>query len=374
VKSIARQGVRFGIQANLDPKKTENYSGSVAESQASVVNAPIVFGSRKIYEITVELGKAWLPALSPWAADGYHPARDGDDKESLYYSRYVVGGSAFGTGQMAGRLWDANTDGRYDKWALTRRDVAALATAGNDEVWPAMPHKPLPLFSWINDLSNQVVRAWAEYSTAGSARQRLIAGWRMLTDRIGLYITQKDLADIVPAEYADKFAGNFFQAIIDNAAAVRVWLTCAIKGPHRLMHSVARSPQSGSAFSQVAAFDRGQAGEFRFSQAGAGSPTLAGILVAKNHDGTADLVRAATRIAEVAQDRAAEATFELPWPEPEISIGDRIEKLEGLEYSFGINAGAARRYPRVVGLTYGLTPGNYNTQIVLESERKAGRI
>jgi len=86
------------------------------------------------------------------------------------------------------------------------------------------------------------------------------------------------------------------------------------------------------------------------------------------------LVRSAMRIREVAQDRAIEATIELPWPDDSIQIGDRIEKLKGLEYAFGVNAGKARRYPRVIGLTYNLSPANYNTQIVLETERKAGRV
>ena len=95
---------------------------------------------------------------------------------------------------MVGRLWDANTDGRYDPWP--RQDVAAIATAGQTEVWPAMPHKPLPLFSWVNDKSNQVVRAWADWQANGIARQRLACGWRVLPDRLGIYIQQKDLADI----------------------------------------------------------------------------------------------------------------------------------------------------------------------------------
>jgi len=374
LKSLLRQGDLLGQPANLIPARTEVFSASVAESQASVVNAPTVFGSRRMYEVTVPLGRAWNPAQDPLGAMGLHPALDGSDKTSAYAQNYVVGGSAFAACINVGRLWDANTDDRYSKapYALTRQDVAALATVGATEVWPAMPFDPKPLFSTIAGAdASAAVPAWAEYEIPGYPRQRL-EGFRVLSGRLGIYITQQDLAEIVPVTAGDKYVANFFQALIDAIADVHVWLTCAIEGPHRMIEAAARSAQSGTAFTQTAAFDRGRHGRYQRSQANA--PTLAGVLSPVNLDDTVQLVRSATRIREVAQDRAIEATIELPWPDDSIQIGDRIEKLKGLEYAFGVNAGKARRYPRVIGLTYNLSPANYNTQIVLETERQAGRV
>ena len=363
LRTVKHQGVPAAGPLPLDTAATNLYAASVAESSASIVNAPVVLGGRKLFEVTVELGQAWDPLDLGIPACGVVHERIRENAAGEYCAKYVLPWASL---PDSGRLWDANTDNRYAKWTLTVQDVAGAINAQWAERWPRMPYRPLPLLSGVSGAGRRIYRGVLEWKIAAGAWKKFPGGWRMLPDRIGVYITQANLADCYdPGE--DGYTRNLFY-LIATEVQVRMRLTCAVASPNRLCETPDRRPGSGTSFVTSSVFDLGSAGDPAAVRADGASRADEAAEYA--HD--PNLVRAAAAIQDGCQDRTIEAALEVPWPEPEISLGDRIECIRGIEYPLGVNAGKAARYPRVVAYTMGLEVGTYDMQLVLDTDRKAG--
>jgi hypothetical protein len=368
-----RHQVANSVRQPVSLYGTNSFAARVAESVASCITAPVVLGARKITELSVYLWPIWQP-FTPWydaAADG--PMILENDAVTTYSRRYVVGGEDFADYQNIGRLWDANTDRYYPAATYGAAAGAGLdmgyAVDGEANSWPIMPHKPLPLITRTQHGADAV----AFWSPDAGAHYYPLRGFRVQADRLGIYITQPNLANITYGDKKDKATKNFFAALVANYANVRVYLRCCVASPTRAVLTKKRRTSAGTRFTTATAFDRGQAGEELAIIADPNDPWYGKPAVAGQNDWN-DRMRLelfADNVQDAAEDRFVEASFELPWPESAISLGDTVQRISGIGYSLGTNAGSALRYPRVVRMILNLTPQTYDTQICLDTDRQA---
>ena len=364
----------------LDLDQTNLFSLALAESNASSVTRPLVLGAQDICEITVDLGKAWYPADNPAKAD-ILPTSSDPDKEGNYYKRYVNDGTEFASYADVGRLWDANTDGRYTAapYSLDAADVANLTDDEDPESWPPMAHAPLPMVTNLRGTgSDGSADSFAEYSLDEGDTWQPLVGYKVLPDRLGIRIDQPNLADILPAD-GDEETGNFFYALADVPANVQVRLTCSIASPHRRTAWPAARAGAGSIFGQTQLFDRGSAYQLRHVCWSSTFYEEAGYLSDESSEGDHTAVPAAAdadaeRLQDCLEDRFLEGSVPIEWPEEPIYLGDRLTSIEGLGVDLGANAGLARRYPRVVARTLLLTPQTHQLVLTLDTYRKAGAV
>ena len=380
IRQVRHQAYTGGL-STLDIKKTNSFAARVAESNASCIAAPIILGGAKLTQLTIELYKAWdASKLTYSTSDG--PLILENDEQTSYRNRYVVGGDDFLWYASVGRRWDANTDGLYDKYFVNtenpdehRADLGELVD-GKAGSWPAMPYKPRPLL----DRLGQGRSALVYWSPDDGETSYALRSARVDPERLAVYLTQPNLATIRYGDTTDKATQNFFYHLSNDCAATRVYLICTVASPHRCSsprrdEQLARRTSAGTAFTTSRIFDRGQAGGLRVIHSASKSPWYqlpVGQGVRDVVDDRYQLARIAGAIQDAAEDRTIEASFELPWPETDLSLGDRIDRIAGIDYKLGTNAGAATRYPRIVRLVYNLTPDTYDTQIVLDTDRQAG--
>jgi len=285
-----------------------------------------------------------------------------------------VGGAEFQDYRYVGRRWDANTDRLYP--AVTYGEQIGngldmgLEVDGDEGSWPIMAHKPLPAID-RQVYGSDVAAFW---SPDGGATHWPLRGFHVAADRLGIYITQPNLADIRYGDKKDRATKNFFKSLVDDYGAVRVWLVCSVAHPVRSVCESSRRTTAGTRFATARAIDRGQAGDVLTVKPDPNSPWYgqAGGSGVGSLDRSGELDVIASLVQDAMEDRFVEASIELPWPESAISLGDRVERIGGIDYKLGVNAGPAARYPRVVRLILNLTPQTYDTQICLDTDRQAG--
>lgn len=379
VRVVTHQPVNAdGTFANLDIDQTDLFSASIAETTVSSVARPYVLGGAALYEITVELGKAWNSTTLALPTGELADPNASVKSQPNYYGRYCVGGGDFCTYADAGRLWDANTDGKYSAspYSLTVADVAALVgyDAGR---WPAMPFKPAPCLTALGSLTNGASRqTYVEVSFDAGTTWQPLTGCSVLPDRLAIRITQANLAQIKvisASSGANKYQDNLFYRLANDAANVKVRLTCTIVSPLRIYHCPARRTTAGTIFGQGRLFDRGQAGQVRSVSASSRFYGL-GLPADEVTFDAADLTikSIAQQIQDAAEDRFIEASLPVEWVDPPVRVGDVIERINGINYDLKVNCGPRKVSPRVIGYTHLLTPESYSTQIVLDTDRKAG--
>jgi hypothetical protein len=350
LRQLRHQALPAEGPANLDDT-TNLFSASIAESVASCVTAPLIVGSAPRRSCYIRLYRAWdkkfedqINRLERFRV--ILPA----DKTNNYHRYYVVGGAEHKLGyENAYRRWDANTDGRYTHdLNLAEADVAS-ACGFDTGTWPRMPYPPLPNTDLLgHDLPHRF-ELWMD----GLNGWQPTGGFQVMADRLGIYINTENLAD-----WEDH---DMMTRLLDDPNAA-FYLACEVASPQRKVLQATRRASAGTAFTTVAAFDRGILNE-----------NIKGTAKSKDAVGAKwkeEYPIIAAMVQDVCEDRMVEASFELPWPEVEISLGDRLEKIEGIEYSLRSNSGAASRWPRVVGIELNLDVDSYNTQYTLSTDRK----
>ena len=367
-----RHQATAAVRPAVDLKGTNSFSARVAETVASCITAPVVLGARILTELSIWLHPIWLPLAIAYDAAADGPLILENDEETNYSKKYVVGGADFDDYQFVGRRWDANTDRLYPASAYGAGIGLGVdmgyAVDGEADTWPLMPHRPLPLIT-REQHGADVVAYW---SPDGGANHYELKGYHVQRDRLGIYITQANLADIRYGDKKDKATKNFFAALVADYTKVRVYLRCTVASLTRGLHIAARRTSAGTQFSTARALDRGQAGGVRTIKPDPSSPWYAKTSGAASTDDSDRLSSIAQAVQDAAEDRTIEASLELPWPETAISLGDRIERIAGIDYKLAVNSGAALRFPRVVRLILNLTPETYDTQICLDTDRQAG--
>lgn len=358
----------------LDTDDTNLFSASVAETTIPAIARPFIIGGVALFEVTVELGKAWPTALAIPSGEQADPQAS-PRRNATYYSRYCVGGSSFLSYAAAGRLWDANTDGRYSAapYSLSVPDMAALADC-DAGTWPPMPYRPAPCITELGATTRSSSRqSFVEVSfNAGSTWQPL-TGCRVLPDRLAIMITQANLAQIQASGGNNPYQDNLFYKLVNDAANVKVRLTCSVVSPLRQYYCPARRTTAGTVFDQGRFFAQGQAGQVRLV---ASSSVFYGQSYSTDEvtaeEATGDLRRIAQQVQNAAEDRFVEASMPIEWVDPPVRIGDVIEQVKGINYNLKVNCGPRKISPRVIGYTHLLEPSNYSTQIILDTDRKAG--
>jgi len=371
-RTVKHQAAADATFPDLDLAETDSLTAVVAEGVAACVARPIVAGGRAIIEVTVPLGQAWdgddlaIPA-GEIAGPQYDPS-------GTYAARYVVGGSSFASYADAGRLWDANTDGRYSDapYSLSEPDVAALVDAAAGS-WPAMPYPPLPMLTRLGALdAGSSGESVLEVSYDGGTTWHALGGYELLPDRLAVRLTTDNLGSVLVPGGTNAFADNLFARLDADASLVKLRLTCSIAAPDRNVYVADRRASAGTAFGAGAWFDRGALATVR-SQSAAAHAAMAPLGIDAAIDDGA-LVRVAEAILAAHEGRSVEAALPIEWPDHELALTDRITRIEGIEYDFGSGAGGLVRYPRVVQLTYHLTPQTYALAVVLDTPRQSGSV
>ncbi len=360
-----------GSLAVLDTDDTNLFAATIAEAVSSCVTTPVVAGGTWLYEITIELRQAWDPAdLSlSGGEDVIAPGKEIDNAGADYVMRYCTTGSLFPAYAAVGRLWDANTDGRFSgaPWNLPVPDLGAL-TGNPAGLWPTMAYAPKRMLTALaaNPLSAGV-ETYLEWTIDAGANWHRLIGYRLQRRQLGVYLTVANLAAIVPLG-GTKATDNLAEKLLTVPGNVRMRLTCSVASPVRSMAMPGRRQLAGTAFEQAAWFDRGAAGQKRVrceSSRFHGSD-----LSADEADNRAELAAAAVQLQALNEDRFIEAALPLEWIAPTIGLGDRVERIGGIGVDLRTNAGPQARCPRVVGRRFHLTPEQYQTTFTLDTWRK----
>lgn len=389
---------RDGSLAELDLDKTDLFAADIAESCTSCVTAPVVAAGRTLIELTVPLQPAWDPAAlaAPTGGVQYPTAGGGTAgmEDYDYCKRYVVGGCDFDSYADAGRLWDANTDSRYNgqPYSLTTPDMGLLAGDGAGS-WPPMAFAPRRLLSTVNFATaaegdaaakqplGRPLDHYIELSFDGGSSWRKIEA-ALLPDRLAVRLQHTNLAGVAEAG-GTIYDNNLFEALTgDDADDVKMRLTVTVESPYRNLLESDRRPGAGTAFATSGPLvRRGAIGRIRTVASSSRFYDYPGSLPV-THDtldeetATADLEAVADGIIDALGDRFIEASLPIEWPDHNVKLGQCVTRIEGIEYNLGVGAGPAseanKKYPRVVGVQRLLTPGAWRTNILLDTFRKAG--
>jgi hypothetical protein len=365
----------------LDVARTNLFSASVAESVTSCVTAPVVAGGTRLLEMTIPLSPAWDPEdLNIPAEEAATPTSEGLDKETVYFARYCTEGSEFADHAATGRLWVANTDGRYDgtPYLMTRTNLAEII-GGDEPAWPVMAHKPRPCLTYLNSLTAIETpgiggEVYGEYSLDGGETWLPLPGFSVLHDYVGLRITQANLADIFPPDAEDPVEDNFFAALAAvDPSGVMVQLTATIAAPDRNVAEVFRRHAAGTAFATQGWVDVQSLAQVRVVVPGsrfAEGGYLADVVT--QDEAAVEIAAKAVAAQDLAEDRLIEAACTIEWPDEPIYLGDRISGIAGIDVGFGVNAGVAMRYPRVIGRVLNLDENTWSMTLHLDTDRKTG--
>ncbi len=240
-------------------------------------------------------------------------------------------------------------------------------------LWPVMPYRPRTCLTQIDTSEGRrSIGIHVEISVdSGANWHPFVGGYKVLPGRLGIWICRTNLASMPLSGVNPKGNDNLFQRLVDNPAHVLMRMTCTVASPARNISRPARRATAGTAFGTAAWFDRGAAGQVRGRVAGS---TFHGgdrpVDSCRDADADAELADFAAAAQDCNEDRFIEATLPIEWIATEVTLGSRIQRISGIEVNLQTNAGAAVRSPRVVARTFHLTPDTYDTQIVLDTDRK----
>ncbi|HOD79949.1 MAG: hypothetical protein BWX88_02766 [Planctomycetes bacterium ADurb.Bin126] len=376
--------------SDADLTRTNLHSATVAEAASSVVAEPTVAGGATLYEVTLELYPCFdFSDLTQIEDEGWHVwPRDVAGRAGLlqwddYCKRFCVGGLLFKP--HAGRLWDANTDGRYTgsfQHTIPTPDTA-LAAGQASGSWPLIPFKALPMLSQQQLLlDGSLGKALADAGQSGEVLVEIywgqLARWEPLTcrlellgDRFGVRLTEPNLAAVMPQAWAETEYGrdptthNLMARMIDSPTNIRLRMTATIAGPHRNLSRPIRTAAAGTMFATSAWYDRGSLGQVRVrSDASRQIVDAIGMTYADESDGR-EVDQVARALQAAMEGRSVEAGLPIEWTDQDVRLTDVITGITGIHYAFDGQC----RTPRVVGKTTLLGSETYQLQLATDSGR-----
>ena len=320
-----------------------------------LVNAPLVIGGVKRWEMTVPLVPGWLPeanldnvpvgereqakalALTPDMVDFL-----GDDAELVeWFRRYHRWGDEFDAYRNVGRLWVLNEDGGFDATQHNRNapydDYRAFdfsQVAGDVTRRGAWTRRPRPMGNPISVRADgRPLAVLVEMSFDAGATWREVYGQvSVLGDRAGVWLGINNLTSLTPADtYPED--GNLWFALIDQVFRLRA--TGTFEGDERLygqsLSGWARTPTVRRRSRVVYAPQR-----YRFQSRRGTTNVLASMYSSETGveiDDSPTAAALADRItkAEARGEVCAEAT--IPWLARDVVIGDCIDGLHGRDVS-----------------------------------------
>ncbi len=361
---------------------------TLAWDHRQVVNAPVVAGGVKHYEMTLPLVPGWEPEVNldnvaapdrpaakdlAWTPDEIAAYGEGVE-EFTWYKRYHKKGVDFEQYRNVARFWVLNEDGRFDGATYNRNApfdnyqpfdfstvvTPAVTTAG---AWSRRPRKLRDTITVTAD--GEGFGVYVEVSFDSGATWSLPKGSvRVRFGPTGVYFDVTNPTEITPPDVVPE-EQNLWYALIDQTFRVRV--TALIESDERLL---VRHPPDDSRTPTLWTTTRVvyKPTQYRFESRSDTTDVLAEVNPDATDievDDTAAAQQVAERIALNERGGRVVMTPLIPWLETGLQIGDRLSGLGGRELSFG---GCVRREATplcVLGKRYRLSGGRWETELVL---------
>jgi len=359
-----------------------------------IVNAPIVLGDVKAYEMTVPLVPGWKPTanLDNVSAGGRTAAKDlaltpeqaaalaDTAAQDPWFQKHHREGSQFAENRYVARRWVLNEDGRFDGPTFNRNapfddyqpfdfSTVADATVTRRGRWSRRSRPLLPTITRteLGARLGVVVEVSFDGGASWHAPQGAIS---VLRDPSAIVFEVTNPTQITPPG-VDPAQQNLWYAIIDQTFRVRV--TAVVAGDERLAALPAVDESSSPTLVTTSrVIVRPEA--FRFTTRDGTTNVLASVNADAtdiDRDDSAALKQFASTIARRGQDRRVIASPVVPWLEQTIAIGDEIERIRGRGVSFLTREDGATVGPVVVGKTFRFERGRWSTSLLMEHSDEA---
>ncbi|MFH0981578.1 MAG: hypothetical protein V2A79_08575 [Planctomycetota bacterium] len=361
---------------------------AIAWDHRRVVNAPVLIGGIRGYEMTLPLVPGWVPEADlDNVAPADRPAAKalaltpdvvellGDEAESFpWFRKYHKWGSEFEQHKNVSRWWVLNEDGRFDGATYDRNapfddyrpfDFATVATPAvtTAGAWTRRARKLLDTITVTED--GERFGVYVEVSFDSGATWSEPAGAvRVRFDPTGIYFDVSNPTQITPPGVVPE-TQNLWYALIEQTFRVRV--TALVESDDRLVvqHRVDDSVTPTRWTTSRVVY---RPTEYGFKSRSGTTDVLAEV----NPDGTNLGVddtpaaqRLVDRIAANEQDGRVVVTPTVPWLETTLQIGDRLSGIGGRGLSFGSRVSRRCTGPCVLGKRYRLSGGRLETELVL---------
>lgn len=354
---------------------------------ARIVNAPIVLGDVKKYEMTVPLVPGWVPtanldnvafvnrpvaksfAITPLMLEVL-----GDHASLLsWFNLYHADGSDFFANRFVARRWVLNEDGRFDGATYNRNEpyddyqpfdfstVADHAVAQTSK-WTRRSRAFEPTIT--ETLDGAGFGVLVEMSFDGGVSWHRASGiTRVVTNPTGVWFDVNNPTAITPPG-VDPAEQNLWFAIIDQAMCVRV--TAVIASDERLVANA--TPNDSSTPTTIMTSEIvNRAETFQFTRRDGTTNVLATINPSGDigQDDSAAIQQFGQSLVKRLQDRRVVASPVLPWIGTTFAIGDEIEQVRGRGVSFITRRDGESVGPVVVGKRIRVGNGRFDTELIL---------
>ena len=360
----------------------------IAWDHRLVVNAPIVIGGIKHYEMTLPLVPGWPPetdldnvasanrpaakalALTPDEITAY-----GEGVEDVtWYKRYHKYGTDFEDYCNVARLWVLNEDGRFDGTTYNRNapfddygpfdfsTVAtdAVTTAG---AWSRRVRELMNTITVGEDGERYGVYVQVSFDS-GNTWSEPFGSVRVRFNPTGIYFDVTNPTSITPPGVAPE-EQNLWYAIIDQTFRVRV--TALIESDDRLVADRAPDDSETPALCTTSRVVCRPAQYHLESRSGT-TNALANVNPDATDIGVDDTEAAwalADRIALNERDGRVLMAPAIPWLETSLSVGDCLAGVGGRGLSFGSRVSRRFSGPSVLGKRFRLSNARLETELVL---------
>jgi len=393
--------VNESVKDAVEAGKKMLWAMEFLEDSAAVINRPIGLGALHRFEFTAELVPGWLdsalvPDTSESNANLFFTEADlqalTDPNSKDYYKYYHVRGSVFK--RNVGRRWSLNESGRYTNSDTYDRglpfDFADIIPAeyilddNGKRGYAPFKRVLLPCLTADEDSLNSL-GIIVEFSfDAGVTWQSIPSAISSLADEAGIYIDEPNLAELVDQTEGDISGGtldgvqlNFWTSLCDDIANSRIFkdkdseeeeakpwntrlrVTASIQLDRRLLtrSSTAGPNESGSPFDLSQLYDFSKAyGLAKRTTSSSFSDTS---LPVNQADDTAKFLTHIEAVRRANQDQSVSGQFTLDrlWlgdgsGEPDLAVGDCIEKITGRNYSLAATLNSGDVYPEIIQIIY----------------------
>jgi hypothetical protein len=352
-----------------------------------IVNAPVVVGGVKAYEMTVPLAPGWEPVenLDNVAAENRDEAKEialtpeqvallGAAVEgSPWYQQYHADGSQFAENAFVGRLWVLNEDGRFDGATYNRNapfddyqpfDFSTVTEGGiaRRGAWSRRSRALLPTITTTPTGARFGVFVEISFDS-GVTWLRATGPVDITRDPTGVCFKTANPTQITPPG-VDPLDQNMWYAIIDQTFRVRV--TAVIEGDERLTGRFGPDDATPTLL-RTSEIDYRPRDFAKVTRLGTNN-----ILASVNPGGPGIEIDDASEIDRVAlesalrgRDRRIEASPVVPRLDTSFAIGDEIELIGARGVSLVARSLEHARGPIVVGKRYRFDNGRWETALEL---------